>query len=222
MVEQDCGCACMCDMRARQKRVCGTQHEGIHPWYHSTFQHGLLSTSDSALISIFKTPTPLSPWILYFHPMIIIEQHSSHSNDQHVQSEWPQVIFETLWHWDERPLQAKCALKVDPQSCTPCCSSAYTYGHHCGFWANSEWYHHFSSHSYWPTISSTFTTQRPYHLERLDSSWEGNSFVRVEARITPLLDHCWVDYTGVKFSTQVEPRSSDWPNSKISYHDLTK
>jgi len=52
-----------------------------------------------------------------------------------------------------------------------------------GFWAFIEWYCHCSSHSYQPTISSTFMTQKPYHLgEDIMVVGRGTHFVRVEAK----------------------------------------
>jgi len=192
----------MCDMRASRRGCGGTQHEGIHPLFTHHFSMELLSTSDSALIQYLKHQPPLVMDFV-FHPMIIIEQHSSHSN-VNMSNRWLKSIFETLWHWDERPLQAQMCLKLTPHHGTPL-SSAYTYGTHCG----SE-----------PTVNDitillsfllTHYFLYIYNPETisfgrgLDSSWEGNMLCQGKKQGS---QHYWItaewNYTGVKFSTQVD------------------
>jgi len=127
----------------------------------------------------------------------------------------PSPIIPSSWNspYDHSSLMIDHLMQAVPHNGTPCCSSAYTYGTHCGFQAYIKCYRHHSSHSYWPTISSTFMTQRPYHLgEEIMVVRRGTHFVRVEGR-----DHHTIGspakWTKQEWSSQLSRlRSSDWPN----------
>jgi len=90
-----------------------------------------------------------------------------------------------------------------PHHGTPCCSSAYSYSTHFGFWAYSSITPLIPTD---PLFPPHLQSQRPYHLgEDITAVRRGTHFVMVEARDH---DHYWitcqVDYTGVKFSNQVD------------------
>ena len=71
------------------------------------FSTELLSTSNSALISIFKHQLPLLHGFPSFTLWSSLNSLHHTAIAQHVQARWPQIHSQgPLWHWNGRPLQA--------------------------------------------------------------------------------------------------------------------
>jgi len=167
--------------------------------------------TDSPIIHGFPTFTLQSSLNSLHHTAI----------DQDVQSRWPQVhIWGSLWHWDGSPLQAQLYPQVE----------TVLYNHSSLLdWPFNMSSAHMAlpvvlqlrpmvptvvsqptlndipllSHSFWPTISSTIMTQRPYHLEE-DITVVGGEYA-CQGRGKDW-DHYWITARWLhrsQFSTQV-------------------
>jgi len=77
-------------------------------WYHASYWHEITFNFRPHTIPIFKHWLPIYPWIPIFHPIIIIEQPSSHSHQSTCPTQMTSSPYlRTPLIWDGRPPQAQ-------------------------------------------------------------------------------------------------------------------